>query len=304
MWLCKDTASTMSNVLKELVNMSFCNGESSQPREVIVCPVLKKAILDKNVLQIIALFPISGTTPKSWRKLLLLSCKIMKIICAPMSFMRSSRAQHSVETALPCIKTDIMTKMDNEKAAFVVLSDLSAAFDTVGHQTLLDRLSSISIKLVWRLKGFRLTSVVGISVFPLVVIFLRRMQLMGPKCNDSTNTSSDKFVIEFGVPQDYFPLFYICVCSIQNYCINYHTYADDIQFYMAFDPKINGAGEQALSKLLSCITDIHEWMTRNMLKLNNSKTDLVLAASPYNLAKRHNVSLQIGEKKNKPLAKD
>ena len=44
-------------------------------------------------------------------------------------------------------------------------------------------------------------------------------------------------------------------------------------------------------------TDVHEWMTRNMLKLNNSKTDFFLAASTYNLAKLHNVSLQIGEKK-------
>ena len=52
MWLCKDNASIMSNVLKDLVNMSFCNGEfPSQLREAIVCPVLKKDILDKNVLQ-------------------------------------------------------------------------------------------------------------------------------------------------------------------------------------------------------------------------------------------------------------
>ena len=52
-----------------------------------------------------------------------------------------------------------------------------------------------------------------------------------------------------------------------------------------------------LSKLSSCITDIHEWMTRNMLMLNSNKTEFFLAASPHNLAKLHNVSLQIGGNK-------
>ena len=57
-------------------------------------------------------------------------------------FQSAYRAQHSTETALLRVKTDIMTEMDIEKAVFVVLLDLSAAFDTVDHQILLDHLSS------------------------------------------------------------------------------------------------------------------------------------------------------------------
>ena len=72
---------------------------------------------------------------------------------------------------------------------------------------------------------------------------------------------------------------------------------------MAFDPKIDGTAELALSKLSSCITDIHEWMTRNKLMLNNSKTEFFLAASPHNLTKLHNVSLQIGDNKINPSSK-
>ena len=70
---------------------------------------------------------------------------------------------------------------------------------------------------------------------------------------------------------------------------------------MAFDPKVDGAVELALSKLSSY--GYHEWMTRNMLMLNNSKTEFFLAASPHNLAKLHNVSLQIGENKISPSSK-
>ena len=38
-------------------------------------------------------------------------------------------------------------------------------------------------------------------------------------------------------------------------------------------------------------------MTRNMFMLNSNKTEFFLAASPHNLAKLHNVSLQIGDNK-------
>ena len=40
-----------------------------------------------------------------------------------------------------------------------------------------------------------------------------------------------------------------------------------------------------------------------MLMLNNSKTEFFLAASPHNLAKLHNVSLQNGENKISPSSK-
>ena len=72
----------------------------------------------------------------------------IKQICAPMTFMRScwctgySTAQQ--RNSFAACKTDIMTEMDNGKAVhvFMVLLDLSAAFDTVDYQILLDRLSS------------------------------------------------------------------------------------------------------------------------------------------------------------------
>ncbi len=48
---------------------------------------------------------------------------------------------HSTETALTCVMNDILLALDQRKSVFLVLLDLSAAFDTVNHQLLLGRLA-------------------------------------------------------------------------------------------------------------------------------------------------------------------
>ena len=46
-------------------------------------------------------------------------------------------ADHSVKTALLCISNTIVTALDDNKGIIMVLLDLSAAFDTIDHTTLL-----------------------------------------------------------------------------------------------------------------------------------------------------------------------
>ena len=50
------------------------------------------------------------------------------------------KKHHSTESALLKVKNDILLNMDAQKVTSLVLSDLSAAFDTVRHDILLDRL--------------------------------------------------------------------------------------------------------------------------------------------------------------------
>ena len=50
------------------------------------------------------------------------------------------RLGHSTETALLKIQNDILSAMDNQRVTLLVLLDLSAAFDTIDHQVLLNRL--------------------------------------------------------------------------------------------------------------------------------------------------------------------
>ncbi len=46
------------------------------------------------------------------------------------------------QTALIGVFNDILLSVDQKKAVFLVLLDLSAAFDTVDHQMLLDQLAT------------------------------------------------------------------------------------------------------------------------------------------------------------------
>ena len=50
------------------------------------------------------------------------------------------RTDHSMEMALLKVKTDILNDMDNKKVNFLILLDLSAAFDTVSFHLLMNRL--------------------------------------------------------------------------------------------------------------------------------------------------------------------
>ena len=52
------------------------------------------------------------------------------------------KKHHSTETALLYIQNDILNSIDQNKVVLLVLLDLSAAFDTIDHELLINRLSS------------------------------------------------------------------------------------------------------------------------------------------------------------------
>ena len=54
----------------------------------------------------------------------------------------SSRQFHSTETALLKVQSDILSNVDKQEVILLVLLDLSAAFDTVDHNSLINILES------------------------------------------------------------------------------------------------------------------------------------------------------------------
>ena len=122
---------------------------------------------------------------------------------------------YSTETALPKVQNDILQSLDQSKVTVLVLLDLSAAFDTLDHNTLLNRLKNHF----------------GITGKPL--------QLMSSYVSDRYQT----VCIDGVQPQGSVlgPKLYIMYTNsvgdiCRNHRLNHHLYADDSQLYLYFEP--------------------------------------------------------------------
>jgi len=58
-------------------------------------------------------------------------------------------------------------------------------------------------------------------------------------------------------------------------CIPVLLYANDTQLYISLDPDNELKFSSSLKILEHCIADIRLWMTQNLLKLNNNKTNII-----------------------------
>ena len=71
-------------------------------------------------------------------------------ICQPMNYLRHynlhTKKYHGTETALVRVQNDILCSLDKKCGVFLVLLDLSAAFDIIDRGILHHRLESIGVK--------------------------------------------------------------------------------------------------------------------------------------------------------------
>ena len=133
------------------------------------------------------------------------------------------RRRHSTETALINVQNEILLAMDNGNVAMLLLLlDLSAAFNTVCHFILINRLEKRVGKALDWFKSY-----------------LENRQ----QCVNINNTKSKSRALKFGVPQGsvldpiLFSLYTLPLADIlKKRGISYHLYADDTQIYMSFRP--------------------------------------------------------------------
>uniref|UniRef100_M3XLM6 Reverse transcriptase domain-containing protein n=1 Tax=Latimeria chalumnae TaxID=7897 RepID=M3XLM6_LATCH len=59
---------------------------------------------------------------------------------------------------------------------------------------------------------------------------------------------------------------------VRRFGLDFHCYADDVQLYLAFPADNTGVVEV----LEQCLGEIRSWMSRNWLRLNQSKTEVLL----------------------------
>ena len=239
-------------------------------KQAVVQPLLKKPNLDATVL--------SNYRPIS--KLPFISKILEKIVASQLltilnenfifdKFQSGFRQQHSTETALLRVSNDLMMAADNRKCSILVLLDLSAAFDTVDHSTLIDRLRDWVGVTGSALDWF--TSYLTGRGFSVAV---------GPH-------SSDSVPLSCGVPQGsvlgpiLFALYMLPLGSIINSFkgISYHFYADDIQLYFSFNPDSPDDFNLNFNILQECLSAIKNWLANNFLQLNEAKTEVLIVAS-------------------------
>ena len=72
-------------------------------------------------------------------------------------------------------------------------------------------------------------------------------------------------------------------------------YADDVQLYSEFSPRIAGDCERALSNPTACITEMNSWMVQNELQLNQDKTEFCIMASNRVLKTLGEIQLNLGD---------
>ena len=177
------------------------------------------------------------------------------------------------------MKTDILNAIDQRKVVCLVLLDLSAAFDPVNHNHLLNclkyRFGVVGTALAWLMDYLK-----GCT---------QKVVLDGMHGHVESNAS----MLKCGVPQELVlgPILFTLYISplgdiCRNHGVNYHNNADDQQLYLSFSPTIDGDKERCLRNLQNCIRDIRHWMKTNLLKLNDNKTEFIMFGSKINLQKQ------------------
>ena len=230
--LLKRCVSVLLPYLVKLFNLSLSSGVvPTFFKHAMVKPLIKKPSLDPENLRNYR--PISNLS--------FLSKLLEKIVAKRLSdYMTINHLQekmqsayytgHSTESTLLRIQNDILHGLDKQRGVILVLLDLSAAFDTIDHDLLLQRLEES----------------LGVTGRPTVLQWFSSYLKGRTSVISIDKQKSDPTQSKYGVPQGSVPgpiLFTIYTMPlakiISYHKLNYHFYADGMQLYLSFDAKLS-----------------------------------------------------------------
>ncbi|KAK3549678.1 hypothetical protein QTP86_006854 [Hemibagrus guttatus] len=185
------------------------------------------------------------------------------------------KAAHSTETALLAVTEKLHAARSAKLSSVLILLDLSAAFNTVNHKTLSSTLRSLRIcGTAWEWFASYLDG--------------RSYQVTWKGLTSAPRRLST------GVPQGSVlsPLFFSLYTQslgkvISSHGFSYHCYADDTQLIFSFPP----SDTTASARISACLADISSCMTAHQLKLNPSKTELLIIPGDPSPAQHLAISL-------------
>ena len=260
----KACPAVFSDIIATLSNLSFSEGYfPSAFKHASVTPLLKKPSLDKSLPSNYR--PISNLNfiSKIIERLFLARFQPHILNNPNFNLYQSGyRRRHSTETSLLSTLNSIYRSSASGKSTLLISLDLSAAFDTIDHQILLNRL--------------RLSFGVGeLALSWLTSYLVGRVQSVRIGRHSSSPMS-----LTSGVPQGSVlgPLLFTIYTSpiariAQFYNISLQQYADDTQLFIALSPH---SPSTEISVLTTCLSNLHTWFCLNGMALNPDKSEAIL----------------------------
>ena len=221
--LLKSCADTFSLLISHLANLSFSQATfPTNFKLALISPLLKKPGLSKSDPSNFKPISNLNTIGKILERLAL--ARLFPHVSVSPSFspfQSAYRKFHSTETALLKLTNDIFENIDTGKFTILTALDMSAAFDTLDHATLLNRL-----KHTFGLSGF-------------VISWIQSYLFSRSSFVKIDSSSSPITTILTGVPQGsvlgplLFVLFISPIANVINpglacnNLVSFHQYADD-----------------------------------------------------------------------------
>ena len=264
-WILKKYHQNLSPTITRAVRLSLMS--STVPKSLkraLIRPILKKPSLDssqlKNYRPVSNLPVLSKIIEKVVFKRLDAHCLQNNLLDPNQS---AYRKLHSTETALLRVNNDILQQLDRGRITALVTIDVSAAFDTVNHQSLLDRL--------------QYQFGVSDTAYQWMESYLTGRE----QCVIINSAHSKMVNVDHGFPQGAIlaGMLYnafskpIGDVTAKYSQVDHNAYADDNGCYISFCID-NQTG--AINDLVNCVHEIGDWMNQNFLKINDDKTETIL----------------------------
>ena len=288
-WLVKSINEIITPVVKRIVNTSLSTGIiPSQLKTAVIRPTIKGPSLDTD--------NYSHFRPVS--NLPVLGKIIEKVVYSRLTdhinennlygkTQSAYRKYHSTETALLKVQNDILLELDKGKHVGLVMVDVSAAFDTVEHPSLLARfkhdfglrgkaLEWFTSYLTNRKHKVAINSAHS-ELTDILYGFAQGATLAGMCFNCYSKPLNN-------ITEDFSP-------------VDQHNYADDSQTYVAFACKNK---ELAIETLRNCVEQTRRWMILNHLKINDDKTKVIFFSPKKQITPGLPLSITFGNEIIKP----